>query len=109
MSQLELSVRESQSSTVISLSGELDISTAEEVERAVVRALEDKPGQVILDLRELTFIDSTGLRLILASDSQVRSADQRLSVVAGPERVHRVFRIAGILDRLDFVDPPPAS
>ena len=55
---------------VVELSGELDISTAQEVEHEFLRVEADRPAVLVVDLRGLTFIDSTGLRIILATDSR---------------------------------------
>jgi anti-sigma B factor antagonist len=58
----------------------------------------------VLDLRGVRFLDSTGLRVILAADSRARRAGRRVQVIAGPEPVHRVFRIALLDQRLEFID-----
>ena len=57
-----------------------------------------------LDLSGLTFLDSTGLRLIVAADQRAREADRRLVVVKGPVAVHRVFSITKLDERLEMVD-----
>lgn len=59
----------------------------------------------MMDLRDLTFMDSTGLRLILATHARVRAAGNRLVLIPGPESVHRVFRLALLEDRLEFMQP----
>ena len=59
-----------------------------------------------LDL--ITFLDSTGLRLVLEADARARQAGRRLAIVPGPEVVHRVFLIAMLDKRLEFVDDPAA-
>ena len=92
----------------VALSGELDISTAPEVERELARLDRQDPPRVVVDMRDLTFIDSTGLRIILAADSRARRAGRQLQIVPGPPSVHRVFRIALLDKRLDFVDESAA-
>src|ERR671915_135991 len=52
----------------------------------------------------LEFIDSTGLRIVIAADARARKEGRRLVVVAGPPSVHRVFRIALLDRRLEFVE-----
>jgi anti-anti-sigma factor len=93
---------------VVELSGELDISTAQEVEHELHRVESDRPPILVIDLRGLTFIDSTGLRTILAADSRCRQRGGRLLVVPGPPAVHRVFRISLLDQRLEFTDDPEA-
>ena len=88
------------------LVGELDIATTPEAE-AELRAQEDHGAQVIiLDLRGLTFMDSTGLRLLVAADSRAREGGHRLAIVRGPEAVHRVLEITGLDAKLDLIDDP---
>jgi anti-sigma B factor antagonist len=88
------------------LVGELDIATTPAAE-AELRAQENQGAQVIiLDLRGLTFMDSTGLRLLVAADSRAREAGHRLAIVRGPDAVHRVLEITGLDAKLDLIDDP---
>ena len=63
----------------------------------------------MLDLRDLTFMDSTGLRVMVSADARARDDSRRLAVVQGPESVHRVFRITGLDDHLEMVESPEAA
>jgi len=94
--------------TVI-LTGELDLSTAARVEQALADVEEKQPGTLVLDLRTLAFMDSTGLRVVLAADGRARRDGRRLEVIPGPPQVHRVFRIALLDRRVAFVDPPEGA
>jgi anti-anti-sigma factor len=58
---------------------------------------------LVLDLGNLEFMDSTGLRIILSADTAARKNGRRLRLVEGPEAVHRVFRLTLMDQRLDFV------
>jgi anti-sigma B factor antagonist len=90
---------------VVLLAGELDLNVADQAESAI-RAVEAAGAKtVVLDLRELRFMDSTGLRVILAADARARREGWMLSLVPGPDAVHRVFRMALLDQRLDFVEP----
>lgn len=89
----------------IGLAGELDLSTADEVEEELESAEALGPAVLMLDLSGLSFLDSTGLRLVLAADDRARRDGRRLVLVRGPDPVHRVFRIALLEERLDFVEP----
>ena len=90
----------------IAFSGELDISRAEEVELELERIEAGKPQALVFDLRDLEFLDSTGLRIILGADSRARRDGRRVAIVPGPEKVDRVFRITLLDRRLDFVQSP---
>lgn len=90
----------------VRLTGELDISGAGEVQRALEEVERSTTGSLVIDLRRLEFLDSTGLRLILSADARARDRGSDLIVVRGPEPVDRVFRMAGLERRLRFVEDP---
>jgi anti-sigma B factor antagonist len=92
---------------VIAATGELDLSGAAVLEAELERlAAELEVGTVVLDLRGLEFMDSSGLRLVVQADMRAREAGRRFVLVQGPETVHRVFEITRMSDRLDFVAAP---
>ena len=91
------------------LSGELDISSAAKVEDELARIEPERPAKIVLDLRSLAFMDSTGLRLLIAADTRARSQERKLLIVKGPEAVQRVFRITRLEERLEIVDDVPAE
>jgi anti-anti-sigma factor len=94
---------------VIRLVGELDIATVVDVEREV-RRLERIDRRVIaLDLRELTFIDSSGMRLIFEAHQRASRASRRLVVLRGGPTIQRSFAICGLAETLPFVDELPAA
>lgn len=85
--------------------GELDLTTVPNAEEFVSNIeREHAPATLVLDLRDLRFLDSSGLRFILAVDARTRKEGRRLRIVSGPEAVHRVFRIALLEKRLEFVE-----
>lgn len=107
MSLLNVDIQESDGRTQIALSGELDISSARRVEDELAAAQARSLELLVLDLRELEFMDSTGLRLIVRADEAARANGTRFVIVRGPEAVQRVFKIVGLDDRLEMVDAPP--
>lgn len=100
MSELSIHVERSSDVLSIGLVGDLDISTTGELERAI----DDAGGEarVCVDLSGLGFIDSTGLRVLLAAHADAREAGRELILRRGPERVQRVFRLARLEERLSF-------
>lgn len=89
----------------VALSGDLDVSTASSVEDRLV-ALEDEqaPERIVLDLRELRFIDSTGLSLLINADSRGRKAGRGLTIVSGTGAPRRILETTGLRGRLDVVE-----
>ena len=94
------------SATWIHPRGELDNVFAPCFERAVRQAL-SRVRLVIIDLRQLTFIDSTGLHLIIAAEACARLGDRRLVIIRGPAHIDRLFALVGISDRVEIIDPRP--
>jgi anti-sigma B factor antagonist len=92
---------------VIAATGELDLSGAALLESELERLGEEPElATVVLDLRGLEFMDSSGLRLVVLADMQARESGRRFALVRGPETVHRVFEITRMSERLDFVADP---
>lgn len=88
----------------VALEGELDLSTTAQVEEELRRVEADEPGLIALDLSGLSFLDSTGLRLVVTADARAREGGRRLAVVRGPETVNRVFTITRLDEHLQLVD-----
>ena len=106
MSRLTLNTERRERTVVVSFEGEMDISEADRVEEQLRSAETDQPPFLILDLRGLTFLDSTGLRLVLEADTRARDQGRRLAIIPGPDVVHRIFLIAMLDKRLEFIDDP---
>jgi anti-anti-sigma factor len=104
MSRLEVRAEPEFGNVRIRLTGELDISTADSLERRLAELEEAGPQTIVLDLSDLAFMDSTGLRLIVTADLRMRADRRRLRLVRGPEAVQRVFRLALLEERLSFLD-----
>ena len=92
--------------TRVVLVGELDIASTEALERELEALEANSPGTLILDLRKVDFIDSTGLRAVIAADERARSAGRRFVVVRGSRAVERLFNVTQLDRRLEIVDDP---
>ena len=80
---------------VIELAGELDLSTIPKLETCLRKALESRTA-LILDLRALTFIDSSGIALLIKAH-QASAADGTLrTIISRESQVERVLGIAGV-------------
>ena len=87
--------------------GELDIATVPEVDRQLRRLSEDGHVHLVLDLRDVSFMDSSGLRLILAWRERAAGDGGDFSIIRGNEVVERVFDTTRVRDLLTFTEPPP--
>jgi anti-anti-sigma factor len=99
---LETSVAER--AVVVSLRGELDLAGAAALEQELARLEEESAATLLLDLRGVGFMDSSGLRVIAVASQRAQELGRRLALVPGPEQVMRVFEITRMRERLDFVD-----
>jgi anti-sigma B factor antagonist len=93
-------VSEHAEGTVVLLIGELDLDTAQELEAV----LATQSGPVVVDLRKLSFIDLTGLRLLLEADARSRQDGMNLRFIPG-RIVRRLFEASRLPDRLTYVEP----
>ncbi len=87
--------------------GELDLDTAHVVEQRLADLRADGCERLVLDLRGLRFMDSTGLRLVIRWDTAARDDGFAFAIVPGIEVVDRVFRLTGMDGHLTVAEPPP--
>lgn len=90
----------------IALSGELDMSTVRFMAESLARFENDGVGAIILDLRELTFLDSAGLHAFLQARDRASKNGHRLVMVGASHQARRVFELTGtgfLLDGQDAV------
>jgi anti-sigma B factor antagonist len=100
----EIDVQEREGSVLVRLSGEIDLAAVEAIETELL-PLEKRFPTVILDLRGVTFLDSTGLRAIVSADARARKNGSELKIVRGPEQVQKILYLSGLDKILPLVDP----
>ena len=82
--------------------GALDVATMQELEDQLQELRSSGWENIVLDLRELTFLDSTGIALIVAQDDFARANRHEFSLIPGPPAVQRALDICGLLEHLTF-------
>ena len=106
MSDQLLAIRYEQldTSLLVRLSGEIDLSNAHEVQHELERAVQDQP-RVVIDLAEVEYLDSQGLRLIKKLYDTVKSSDGDLQLIAPPDTFARqAFDMARMSDFIQIRD-----
>jgi len=98
----------SEDAPCVRLTGELDLSTAAELDRTL-RQAQARASVAVLDLRELTFIDASGLHVIVNADARAVPADCRLIVVRGARQLDRLLTVTGLRKLFEIVDLDPAD
>lgn len=91
---------------VVVVTGALDIVGAPLLQEGLEVAERDQPERVVIDLRQCDFVDSTGLRTIVAAHGRARRRRRRLVIIKAPRSVQRIFRITMLERKLEFVNAP---
>lgn len=94
------------SAWVLAASGELDLRTSPQLEQRLDRVWAAGAELVILDLRQIEFMDSTGLRVLLGAHQRAQETGRRFALVRGADQVERVLTLTGVRDLLTIVDEP---
>jgi anti-anti-sigma factor len=103
--QLRIEVRHERDRIILRLDGELDMASAPRLQDAIDASLDATP-LVVLDLQQLQFIDSTGLRVILSARARSRQRGQELAITPGSQQVQRLLSVTGVSDQLRIIDAP---
>jgi anti-anti-sigma factor len=106
VSRLRLTTSVSGGTAVIELEGELDLAGATALEQELAQPEADAARAVVLDLRGVEFMDSSGLRVIALTLQRSQERGRRFALVPGAAQVMRVFDITRMRERLEFVADP---
>ena len=104
--ELKIAARENGTTTTIVVSGEWDLAQEPATRKAIKTALERRPECVVLDLSQLSFIDSTGVHAVVGLHTRAARQNIHLVIIPGPRRVQRPFEVCGLTDRLPFLGGP---
>jgi anti-sigma B factor antagonist len=100
---LEIEVQNSEERTLVTVSGELDASTAAGLYDTLAELEVTDAHNVVLDLAQVTFMDSTGLAVIVTEHKRLAHSDGKLTIFSPPSSVRRLFEITGLTTLLDIV------
>jgi anti-sigma B factor antagonist len=103
--QFNVTRRRDGGSVVVVPEGEIDLVTADAV-RTQMRAAREEAQSLVLDLRAVTFIDSSGLRLVVEAQRDAEARGSTWTLVRGPEHVDRLLALVGLAGRMTIVDDP---
>jgi anti-anti-sigma factor len=90
----------------VRVAGDLDVATTPQLQHALHTA-QSQARLVILDLHELTFIDSVGVHTIVDASVQAREAGRNVVLLRGPRDIDRVFRLTGTCGDIEYRDSDP--
>lgn len=90
----------------VTAAGELDLVAAPDLEHELRRIIgSGSDAEIVLDLRAVPFVDSSGLRAVLLGATQARDAGRRLAVLTGDGQVRRTIELARVDEHLELADP----
>src|SRR5438270_319110 len=90
----------------LALTGELDLVSSPAMERVMDDLARSDADLIIVDLRGLEFMDSTGLHLLIRVQQQAHEAGRRFALIRGRDAVQRLFDLTGLAESLTVVDSP---
>lgn len=105
-SNFSVDVRDGDHAVLIGVSGELDLASSPELERELERATASDLELLVIDLRKLEFMDSTGLSVLVRAHQKATQSGKRFAIVKGPQQVQRLLSLTGVAERLTVVDAP---
>ena len=105
-SDFRVEVRTEGRAAIITVSGELDLATSPSLEAELERVWASDTEQLVLDLRGLEFMDSTGLSIIVKAHQRLTERGRTLNLVRGPQQVQRLLDLTGVAERIQLVDSP---
>jgi anti-anti-sigma factor len=103
---LQVDARRSEDRVVLHLTGELDLASSPVFERALEDPDVASAPLLVLDLDELKFVDSTGLRVILLAHETSRGRDQEFAITPGSPQVQRLLSITSVAEHMRVLGSP---
>ena len=107
--ELVLDDRPRKDSHTLALAGELDLATAPDLEAMIRSLCGDGACEIVLDLSQVSFLDSSGLRAILSAKTPCEEHSCQLVLTRPREPVQRLFELTGLLDKLSFRHRPAVT
>ncbi len=104
--QLRVDVSRNGTVAVVAVGGELDLASGPELESELDQITGPDTQLVVIDLRELGFMDSTGLSILVRAHQRLASQGCELALAKGSPQVQRLLDLTGVAERLRLVDAP---
>lgn len=96
-------------SALVTIRGDFDLQVAERASAELTRVEASAPELLVIDLSDLSFLDSSGMGVIAAAQARAADAGRRLLVVRPPPGVRRAFEVSGLDDVINMVDDVAAA
>ena len=93
---LTLTTRDAGGKTIVAVGGEIDVYTAPKLRDKITELVADGVYDIVIDMEEVEFLDSTGLGVLVGGLKKVRAHDGSLQLVCTQDRLLKIFRITGL-------------
>ncbi|WP_432476292.1 anti-sigma factor antagonist [Nocardioides sp. GXQ0305] len=93
---LTLTTREADGKTIVAVGGEIDVYTAPKLRDKISELVATGSYDIVVDMHEVEFLDSTGLGVLVGGLKKVRAHDGSLRLVCNQDRLLKIFRITGL-------------
>jgi anti-sigma B factor antagonist len=107
--RLTLSTHASGDVTIIEATGEMDMATAPQLREEIIDLVTAGPRRVLLDVSRVSFLDSSGLSVLVGGLKRLREHGATLELVGPQERVLKVLRITGLTKTFTIFDTVDAA
>ena len=94
---MTITTSEAEGCALVTVMGELDIHTAPKLGKAISEVIKEGVYDLVIDLTQVAFLDSTGMGVLVAGLKAVRAHEGSLRLVCNQDRLLKVFRITGLL------------
>jgi anti-sigma B factor antagonist len=105
-SHFRVETRDEGRAALVVVAGELDLASSPALEDEFERIATSPPELVIVDLRQLEFMDSTGLSVLVKANQRAGEDGRRFALAGGPPQVQRLLHMTGVGKRLTVVETP---
>src|SRR5262249_4394583 len=102
MNELEITLQHLESAVVLHAAGRGDSNTAPQLQETLLRAGETPPGAVELDLAEVSYMSSAGLRVLLQAAKALQKRGERLRLINVPLPIYNILNLAGFTSFIDI-------
>ena len=93
---LTITTREADGKTIVAVGGEIDVYTAPKLRDKISELVATGSYDIVVDMHEVEFLDSTGLGVLVGGLKKVRAHDGSLRLVCNQDRLLKIFRITGL-------------
>ena len=103
MPEFQIETRRFADTTLLVLEGELDVASSPLL-LAELSRIGDDDTRLVIDLRGVAFIDSSGLRALLTGHGAAEAAGREFALVRGPRQIDRLLRVTRVAEQLTLLD-----